>query len=112
MTSYVDSMNGNTVAISFSPEFSQHAENSVHVSSFSLCYSQTGGNNMLIRPEVRTADTVVVDYDFVSMGSGTCNTYNINQTFVASPGSELFRITARTAGAGGPDGATIGGFLR
>lgn len=108
----IENINGNTVAISYSPEFTNHSVFSVYVTSFRICFSMTGGGATLIKPQVRDASTIYAEYDFLTMWSGTCQSFPLNRTFQAAPGMELFRIVGMLGGNGGPEGSTVGGFNR
>lgn len=111
-TSYYDNISGKTVSLSFSPEFTNHSTFSVDVTTFRVCFSQTGGGAALVKPQVRNANTVFAEFGYVNMWSGTCQTFNLYRSFQAAPGSELFRIVGTLGGNGGPEGSTVGGFYR
>lgn len=110
MTSYQNF--GNTIAISYSPNFTNHTTYSVNVTTFRVCYSETGGGSKFIRPVLTSPGGVRLDFGARVFNSGTCWTYSTYRTFSATPGYELFRITGYVSGGGGPDGATVGGFYR
>ena len=112
LTSYYDNITGKTVSLSYAPTFTNHTTFSVNVTTFQVCFSQTGGGTALVKPQVRNADTVFADFGYVTMWSGTCQTFNLYQTYSAAPGSELFRIVGALGGNGGPEGSTVGGFYR
>lgn len=111
-TTINDPVVGKNIAISYSPEFNNHQQNSVNVTTFRVCYSMTGEGWTYFKPQIAIQGTVLLEYDYEVMASGTCKTYSLNRTFQASPGSELFRIIGVLGGMGGPSGVTVGGFNR
>lgn len=88
-----------TTVVRVIAEFTGHKTNSVKLTRFKMCFSSSDTGAEFLLPEIHVGTTRVQKWGTLPYGSGTCGKYyNVNKTFTAKPGKEMFQIHVKHGG--------------